>query len=189
MYVSGPAESLLRAAAGQAFSGDACFGCVAACGGCCCCRVECASVQHGGAAVAAVLYHGPNRALLQIVLPRHALTLICFVSASSHVLLHCCTADCPPGSFAVGWGCHICPEGSYKDTFGPARCTPCSTGLITSQGAAMAGRVLSAHDEAADCRIGERLGWQVLIALACSGFALAAASSTLNTTNITCYVT
>uniref|UniRef100_A0A383V7R0 Fibrinogen C-terminal domain-containing protein n=1 Tax=Tetradesmus obliquus TaxID=3088 RepID=A0A383V7R0_TETOB len=61
--------------------------------------------------------------------------------------------DCPPGSFAVGWGCHICPEGSYKDTFGPARCTPCSKGLITSQGAALAGRVLSAHDEAADCRI------------------------------------
>lgn len=51
----------------------------------------------------------------------------------------------------------------------------------------MAGRVLSAHDEAADCRIGERLGWQVLIGLACSGSAQT--FFTLNITNITCYVT
>jgi hypothetical protein len=78
-------------------------------------------------------------------------------------LLH---ADCPPGSFAVGWGCHICPEGSYKDASGPESCAPCSKGLVTSQGAALKGRVLSAHDEAADCRVGELLCLQITCARA-----------------------
>eukprot|EP00882_Tetradesmus_deserticola_P012119 GHRQ01012840.1.p1 GENE.GHRQ01012840.1~~GHRQ01012840.1.p1 ORF type:complete len:394 (+),score=103.81 GHRQ01012840.1:1512-2693(+) len=61
--------------------------------------------------------------------------------------------DCPPGAFAVGWGCHICCEGSYKAAAGLGGCTACSDGLVTSQAAPMRGRVASVHDEAADCKI------------------------------------
>ncbi|KAF8062777.1 hypothetical protein HT031_004107 [Scenedesmus sp. PABB004] len=62
-------------------------------------------------------------------------------------------ADCPLGTFPVGWGCHLCPEGSYKDATSSAGCTPCpNAGMLTSVGAPMLGRDVSAHDAVGDCK-------------------------------------
>lgn len=70
-------------------------------------------------------------------------------------------AECPAGSFPVGWGCHICPERTYNSVPGSQQCTQCpEPGLVTAEdGTPMRGRILSAHDTASDCRTGEVAPW------------------------------
>jgi Tyrosine-protein kinase ephrin type A/B receptor-like len=101
--------------------------------------------------------------------PKHALTLAVLsnsmhCSSPSHPPAPCpcpalnhrtCCTECPPGTFPVGWGCHVCPEGTYKDQAGPAACTRCPlAGMVTMQGVPMYGRVASAHDSVNDCKRG-----------------------------------
>ncbi|WIA37225.1 hypothetical protein OEZ86_014175 [Tetradesmus obliquus] len=59
---------------------------------------------------------------------------------------------CEPGWYQAGWSCHICPDHTFKEGYGPGPCVPCPKGTVATAGVTGT-RAAANHDNANDCKM------------------------------------
>lgn len=59
---------------------------------------------------------------------------------------------CESGWYQAGWSCHICPDHTFKEGYGPGPCVPCPKGKVATAGVTGT-RVAANHDNANDCKM------------------------------------